>query len=163
MATLTRNSTHPGSNRPGTPNRGWGDGNDTRNIEPTLNTSSIRFTDPIPLTLYSDIAEETARSIAGGSQREVNKSSQLRRFYDELVMLQGKVGNSEERFAAQAPYIQMMKAKVAYAQGRNKVDANFDHLLRHVIDQARDCTSLARAKLFMEAFMAFYKIHGPRD
>jgi CRISPR-associated protein Csm2 len=78
-------------------------------------------------------------------------------------MLQGKVGNSQEKFDAQAPYVQMLKAKVAYAKGREKVDANFDKLIRHVVDEVKDPATFAQAKLFMEAFMAFYKVHGPKD
>jgi CRISPR-associated protein Csm2 len=57
----------------------------------------------------------------------------------------------------------MLKAKVAYAKGRDKVDENFEKLLRHVVDEIKDADTLKRAKLFMEAFMAFYKVHGPKD
>ncbi|TAH42483.1 MAG: type III-A CRISPR-associated protein Csm2 [Betaproteobacteria bacterium] len=151
--------------RPNSSNPGYrsSDERARRDDEPNIDTSRIRFGDQIAPTLYSDVAEAAARSIADTSMRDANKATQLRRFYDELVMLQGKVGNSEDRFHAQAPYIQMLKAKVAYAMGRKKVDANFDRLLRHIVDQATDHRSLAQAKLFMEAFMAFYKVHRPQD
>ena len=35
-------------------------------------------------------------------------------------------------------------------------------LFRRVIDQAVSATTLRQAKLFMEAFMAFYKVHRPK-
>ena len=57
----------------------------------------------------------------------------------------------------------MLKAKVAYAKGRDKVDENYRSLLCRVIDQTVDVNRLRQARLFMEAFMAFYKVHGPRD
>ena len=142
-------------------------GNDrvaSRDASATLETSTIRLGEKINPKLYSDIAEDAAKEVAkqiGG--RDANKGTQLRRFYDELVMLQGKVGNSQEKFDAHAPYVQMLKAKVAYAMGRKKVDANFDKLIRHVIDEVKDPATFAQAKLFMEAFMAFYKVHGPKD
>lgn len=166
MATPTHNSGFSGQPRSNASNPGYRGREDrgARDPQPTLDTSRIRFGDPIATTLYSDVAEYCAQEVAkqiGG--REANKGTQLRRFYDELVMLQGRVGSKEERYAAQAPYIQMLKAKVAYAMGRKKVDANFDRLLRHVIDETKDHKTLAQAKLFMEAFMAFYKVHGPRD
>lgn len=150
----------------GRPNPGYrgGDGGGSRNSEPTIDITDIRFGAEVSPTLYSDVAERAAQQVAeqiGG--RDTNKGTQLRRFYDELVMLQGKVGNSSERFAAQVPFVQMLKAKVAYAVGRKKVDVNFDRLLRHVVDQIKDPTTFAQAKLFMEAFMAFYKVHGPKD
>jgi CRISPR-associated protein Csm2 len=78
-------------------------------------------------------------------------------------MLQDKVGSSRERFDEHNPFIQMLKAKVAYAEGREKVDNRYASLLRHVVDQAVDEHALKQARLFMEAFMAFYKVHGPRD
>ena len=78
-------------------------------------------------------------------------------------MLQAKVGSSSERFAQHEPFIQMLKAKVAYAEGRNKVDANFAALLRRVVDEAKNAATLKQARLFMEAFMAFYKVHGPKS
>lgn len=160
----SRGASGPSRSNASSPNYRGGDDRDGRDREPTIDTSQVRFGEQIQPTLYSDVAENCAKEVAkqiGG--RDVNKGTQLRRFYDEFVMLQGKVGQSADRFTVQAPYIQMLKAKVAYAMGRKKVDANFDRLLRHVIDEARDHKSLAQAKLFMEAFMAFYKVHGPKD
>jgi CRISPR-associated protein Csm2 len=122
-----------------------------------LDTSKIVF-GKIDPKLYSDIAEAAAQAVAG-SGRDQNKPSQVRRFYDELVLLQGKVGRDAERFAEHLPFIQMLKAKVAYAEGREKVDARFSLLLRHVVDGARDHESLKQARLFMEAFMGFYKVY----
>jgi CRISPR-associated protein Csm2 len=127
-----------------------------------LNVSPIVF-GAIDPKLYSDIAEETAKAVGQGGGRDRNKPSQLRRFYDELVALQDKVGRDKERFGQHQPFIQMLKAKVAYAQGRGKVDANFVSLLGRVVDQADDPDKLKQARLFMEAFMAFYKVHGPRE
>jgi len=163
MATNNTRAGFSGQRRPNPGYRG-GDERGPREPEATLDTSGIRFGEEISATLYSDVAERAAQQVAqqiGG--HDVNKGTQLRRFYDELVMLQGKVGGSEERFAAQAPFVQMLKAKVAYAMGRKKVDANFDRLLRHVVDQIKDPSTFGQAKLFMEAFMAFYKVHGPND
>ena len=111
----------------------------------------------------TDIAEATAKDVAKDCGRDQNKPSQLRRFYDELVMLQAKVGSKGERFEQHQPFIQMLKAKVAYAEGRKKVDNNFAALLRRVVDEARDAATLKQARLFREAFMAFYKVHGPKE
>lgn len=137
-------------------------GNDPQ-PQASIDLAAIRFGERIDPKLYSDIAEAAARSVAGDCGGSRNKPTQLRRFYDELVMLQEKVGADPARFEQQAPFIQMLKAKVAYAVGRKKVDTNFEQLLRRVIEQATDHGRLAQAKLFMEAFMAFYKVHGPRD
>jgi CRISPR-associated protein Csm2 len=104
-----------------------------------------------------------AKQVSPGRRAQANKPTQLRRFFDELVMLQDKVGSDAERFNQQLPFIQMLKAKVAYAKGRDKVDGNFEALLRRVVDEIRDADRLKRARVFMEAFMAFYKVYGPKD
>ena len=124
--------------------------------------SDICF-DPLPKTLFSDIAERAAKDVSNDAGREFNKPSQLRRFYEEFVNLQQKVGNSQEKYEEVAPFIQMLKAKVAYALGRKKVSGDFQALLKHTVDQAKDPITLRHAKLFLEAFMAFYKLHGPRE
>ena len=61
-----------------------------------------------------------------------------------------------------APFIKMMKAKVAHAKGRGHVDDNFEKLFSHLISQITDVDSLKHAKLFMEAFMGFYKALGDK-
>jgi CRISPR-associated protein Csm2 len=51
----------------------------------------------------------------------------------------------------------MLKAKVAYARGRKHVDESFEQFFMHIIQQIDSVDSLKYAKLFMEAFMGFYK------
>jgi CRISPR-associated protein Csm2 len=132
---------------------------------PTASFSEVTFGSKIDPKLYSDIAEIAAQRVAGerGDRNPRNKPSQLRRFYDELVALADKIGSNAQKFDEQQPFIQMLKAKVAYAKGRDKVDDNYRSLLCRVVDQTVDVDTLRQARLFMEAFMAFYKVHGPRD
>jgi CRISPR-associated protein Csm2 len=130
----------------------------------TVSLSDITFGDPLPPKLFSDIAERVAQEVSpGGERAQKNKPSQLRRFYDEFLLLQQRVGRDEQRFKQTEPFIQMLKAKVAYAKGREKVDVNFEAVLKHVIDNCGDAASLLNGKYFLEAFMAFYKVHGPKD
>lgn len=116
--------------------------------------------------LYASIAENKAKFFADNSTgREINKSSQLRRFYDELAMWNEKingVGSEAERAARYqelAPLIKMLNAKVVYAEGRKHVDDNFVKLFRHLLGQVKDPRTLEQAKLFFEAFMGFYKAY----
>lgn len=118
---------------------------------------------PIPVTLFADIAEKKAHTIAQAGDGKKNKSTQLRKFYDELTLWFDKVHAERSREARSAkytevaPFIKMMKAKVAYARARDHVDACFEKLFSHLIDRITDADSLKNAKLFMEAFMGFYK------
>ena len=118
----------------------------------------------VKATLYSDVAERDAQKKWPESTRNPrNKPAQLRRFYDEFVLLHDKVVREQAKFEEQRPFIQMLKAKVAYAKGRDKVDDNYRSLLCRVVDQTVDVETLGQARLFMEAFMAYYKVYRPSE
>jgi CRISPR-associated protein Csm2 len=51
----------------------------------------------------------------------------------------------------------MLSAKVAYAKGRDNVSQGFETLFTHIVKAIKDPETLKHAKLFMEAFMGFYK------
>ena len=137
--------------------------------------SQITFGKNLRDDLFSEVAKEKASEIfqAGLDQRgnqSKNKSTQLRKFYDELVMWADKVQTvvklepgqkssavREDRYRQSAPFIKMMNAKVAYAKGRGHVDESFEAMFSHCIKTISDAETLKHAKLFMEAFMGFYK------
>lgn len=129
-----------------------------------MSNSNISFGKELPETLFDVIAQEKARFIKANC-RDTNKSTQLRKFYDELVMWYDKVAFEQtadgkaDKYKELAPYIKMMNAKVAYAEGRKPalVDSNFREMFTHVIRQINSPDTLKHAKLFMEAFMGFYK------
>ena len=107
--------------------------------------------------LFDEIADECAKIISESKKKETNKSTQLRRFYDELVLWDERAGISEEAFKNALPFIFMIKSKVAYAKGRGTVDYVFQEFMNRLIDQITDIKTLKNAKLFMEAMMGFYK------
>lgn len=114
----------------------------------------------ITAELFSDTASRAAYACAAG--RDKNKTTQLRRFYDELVLWDDKVDAAktdkrDERFNDLLPYIQMLRAKVAYAKWRNLVDDNFKTLFDRLIQQVKSKETLKTARLFMEAFMGYKK------
>ena len=143
-------------------NHGWSghQRQDTPRI--TISTADIQLKN-IPATLFSDIAQDKARSVAEAGDGRKNKSTQLRRFYDELVMWYERVhfertpDERKKKYEEVAPFIQMLVAKVAYAKGREHVDECFETLFAHLIRQINSADTLRHAKLFMEAFMGFYK------
>lgn len=145
------------------PRRGGYNDRDQRPPAPTIDVSDIRLGADLPESLFSDIAQDKARVVAEAGGGRKNKSTQLRKFYDELVMWHDKVAleQSKDAKAAKyrelAPFIKMLNAKIAYAKGRDHVDECFEKLFSHVIRQIADADTLRHAKLFMEAFMGFYK------
>lgn len=137
--------------------------------------SKIVFGKALGDDLFSEVAKEKSYEIFQGGldqrgNQSKNKSTQLRKFYDELVMWTDKVHSigklepgqksdtvRKARYEQSAPFIKMMNAKVAYAKGRNHVDDSFEAMFSHCIKSITDAETLKHAKLFMEAFMGFYK------
>ena len=123
-----------------------------------VDTKDIQLKDPLNPRLFSDVAERAAAACT--SRSEANKSSQLRRFYDELVLLNDRVQrseNAEEEYVRVAPYVQMLRAKAAYAKGRKLIDEQFYERFKVLIQQVDSKETLKRAKLFFEAFLGFKK------
>jgi CRISPR-associated protein Csm2 len=132
---------------------------------PTISVSDIKLQTPISENLFASIAEDKAITVARAGGRNKNKSTQLRKFYDELVMWFEKVQQERTKeakvgkYTEIAPFVKMMNAKVAYAKGRDHVDTCFEQMFSHLIRQIDSPETLKHAKLFMEAFMGFYKVH----
>jgi CRISPR-associated protein Csm2 len=110
--------------------------------------------------LFNGIAKNAAQKVASGGDR-VNKATQLRKFYDEIVLWDNKVLLHPEKFDEYLPFIRMLNAKGAYAKGRNLIDDNFVYLLNNGLQQVISAETLHTFKLFMEAFMGFYKQERP--
>ena len=122
---------------------------------------------PLAPELFDKIAEKAAEVVA--KDRPKTKTSQLRRFYDELLRWEAKVNGGDpetakDRLRKHLPFIRMMNAKAAYAKGRKLVGTSFVTLLGRCLEQVNDDpNALRNSKLFFEAFMGFYKLHDPRD
>ncbi len=111
--------------------------------------------------LFSTIAEEMARTI-GQEDRRKNKGTQLRRFFDELVRINTRAQSEGDDWHLTHPLVHMMVAKTAYAQGRGLITESFVNLMRDGIAQVNDRDDLQVFTNFLEAFMGFYKVHGPK-
>lgn len=101
-------------------------------------------------------AQEYAHALSDGRK---NASSQLRRFYDEVLMWQQKVRGDKENMARFLPLIMMLHAKAAYALGRGHVTEEFLGMIRNCLGQldAEQPQTLDNFKLFFEAVMGFKK------
>jgi CRISPR-associated protein Csm2 len=110
---------------------------------------------PVDPELFNNVARQAAEAIA--ENRNANKPSQIRKFYDELCMWETKVSLEPMRFDDYLPFILMLNAKLAYAKGRRLVDANFVKLIGDCLKQVKTPETLRICKLFFEAFLGFYK------
>lgn len=113
--------------------------------------------------LYDTIADETANLIAKSGGENKNKPTQLRKFYDEVVMWDQRVKTNPDRFDEYLPLIRMINAKVAYAKGRDLVDNNYFNLIKHCLVSVKNEKTFGNCKKFLEAFMGFYKMRHEEE
>ncbi len=118
--------------------------------------------------LAADLFDGLAAEIAGQLDRAIgncNNTTQLRRFYDEVVDWEQRLID-EESFRNQEAFFRMLKAKVAYAYGRNRdeakkkaglVDDDFRHWFAHCVDRTTSPQELQRFRLHFEAVLGFLK------
>ena len=121
-----------------------------------MELSKIKFPAEAGSGIFDSIAEKAAEEIRNS---KVNKKTQIRKFYDELIMWNERVQHSkiskEEKYIELEPFIKMLKAKVAYAKGRGHIDEKFQSIFNHCIDRIKDAKTLQHAKLFMEAVTGY--------
>ncbi|MER2511060.1 MAG: type III-A CRISPR-associated protein Csm2 [Nitrosomonas ureae] len=129
--------------------------------QPTpIDTSKVLFKN-IASDLFDDVARKAAEKIA--ENKNSNKPTQLRRFYDEIVMWENKASLNPSKFPEYLPFVRMINAKAAYARGRKLIDDNYVKLIADCLKQVETTNDLRHFKLFMEAFMGFYKEKRPKD
>jgi CRISPR-associated protein Csm2 len=108
--------------------------------------------------LFDTLAEKVARALdqeAGRSSK--NKSSQIRRFYDELVGWQERIAGDDDKFKQYEAFIRMLNAKVAYAKGRGLVGDEFERWFRECIRSTTSARALDHFRLHFEAVLGFLK------
>jgi CRISPR-associated protein Csm2 len=107
--------------------------------------------------LFSKIAEEIAEKVHSSGGRDSNKRSQLRKFFDEVIRLNSMAKSSPDDWDNILPYVNMLLAKVVYAEGRKKVTGEFVDLIKNCIKQVKSPDDLDVFANFFEAFMGFYR------
>ena len=114
--------------------------------------------------LFSTTAEELAKAFASEKER-INKRTQIRKFYDEVLRLNSLVKQTkgEEVWDDMVPYLNMLIAKATYAQGRGLVSEDFVKFIKNSIAQIGIPKDLDVFASFFEAFMAFYRKYRPSN
>ena len=113
--------------------------------------------DPPAAELFNEMAESVAKKLNETQKREANKSTQIRRFYDELVGWQQRIAGDEDKFKRFEAFIRMLNAKVAYAKGRSLVDEAFASWFSECIKATTSAKALDHFRLHFEAVLGFLK------
>ncbi|MBF0497393.1 MAG: type III-A CRISPR-associated protein Csm2 [Deltaproteobacteria bacterium] len=111
--------------------------------------------------LFSDYAESLALSISKEAYKNLNKRTQIRKFYDEIQRLNEMARSKPGNWDNIMPYVQMVTAKAAYARGRELISDSFLKFIKTSINQVENMDDLRVFNDFFEAFMGFYRLYGP--
>lgn len=118
--------------------------------------------DPPAATLFSEDAEGYAKQFDASATadkygKDKNKSTQIRRFYDELVGWQDRIGSDEAKYRQYEAFVKMLNAKAAYAEGRKLVTPDFVSWFRECVKQVDSPRTLKHFRLHFEAMLGFLK------
>ena len=111
---------------------------------------------PPAAELFNGEAESVANKL-NQAPGHMNKSTQIRRFYDELVGWHERINGDDEKFKQCEAFIKMLNAKVAYAKGRKLVDEQFESWFRECIKSTTSARALDHFRLHFEAVIGFLK------
>lgn len=102
---------------------------------------------------------------SGVIQKSIN-SAQLRRFYGDVKNLEMRWQNSsdkEKTFHEILPMIKLLKAKAAYAHGRQLVQTNFRDWIWENVDMINTEDDFRAFLLYFEAVVGFCYGNGLKD
>ncbi len=119
--------------------------------------------------LFSKVADECAIMVCnaglkkdkkGNKKLEKNKITQLRKFYDEAIRFKEFIQNGES-IDVVLPYLKMLNAKAAYAEGRGLITKEFSNMIKTCLDQVdgKNPQTIEIFVNFFEAFMGYYKYY----
>ena len=120
---------------------------------------SKRIIDP---TLFSEKAEKFAGDLSRAGQR-MNKRTQIRKFYDEVLRLDSDSQRLPEQWDHILPRLHMLIAKAAYARGRELVSDDFLEFIKSSVNNIHDPEDMAVFANFFEALMGFYRLLRPAN
>ncbi|MBT73365.1 MAG: type III-A CRISPR-associated protein Csm2 [Gammaproteobacteria bacterium] len=111
--------------------------------------------------LFSEKAEELAKKIddEGKGDKKTNKPSQIRKFFDEVLRFDSMLKANPSDFDNMLPYIKMLNAKAAYAEGRGLISRGFREFISSSLNLVRDKDDFNAFAGLFEAFIGYYKFY----
>ena len=113
--------------------------------------------------LFSGTADRLAQQIAKEGSNKLNKPSQIRKFYDEVIRFESIVKTNPSEFANRLPYLKMLNAKAAYAKGRDLISDGFKDFITNSLNQIKSIDDFYVFAGLFEAFMGYYKFYRPSE
>jgi len=115
----------------------------------------------------TDEAEEWVKKIMSKNQKGAElKLTQLRKFYNEILILDEKRKNNKGNFDKVLPFVKMLKSKAAYAYsgGKNsKIPENFKEFIFKMVDHVEVEQDFIAFKLIFETIVGYSVGKGIRS
>lgn len=125
----------------------------------------VYFKDPERKVLDPDLLDSKAAAWAQSFAKL--KTSQMRRFYDELKSIERKImagkdsQTQEANFKRDWPLVVLFKAKAAYAEKRQVAPREFTQFIFDHVASIKDLKDFAAFLKIFEAVVAFHKFFSP--
>lgn len=121
---------------------------------------------PNPELFYKsaeNFAEILAKENKEDRSKKLNRRTQLRKFYDELMNIESRAKRRTDAWEVIQALLHLLIAKAAYAKGRQLISDSFLNHIKEIIPKIKDYDDLKLYCDFFEAFMGFYRLHGPNN
>ncbi len=112
--------------------------------------------------LFSGTADTLAKKIYDEAINKLNKPTQIRKFYDEVLRFDSMLKTNPSDFENILPYLKMLNAKAAYAMGRDLVSKGFKDFISNSLNQIKDKDDFDAFASLFEAFMGYYKFYDEK-
>jgi CRISPR-associated protein Csm2 len=107
------------------------------------------------MNLFSECCDKWAKAIKDSDKAPAY--SQIRNFYDEILVFKMKLIANKDEFEKLFPYVKMLNAKFAYARARKNMSELCQKSFSNAINQIKDYDDFMLFADFFESFIAFYK------
>lgn len=113
--------------------------------------------------LFSLTAEKLAREVKESSEKNKDKPTQIRKFYDEVLRFNSIVKTTPDEFDNILPYLKMLNAKAAYAVGRKLISDKFKSFISDSLSQVKDKEDFDAFVGLFESFIGYYKFYYEKN
>ena len=113
--------------------------------------------------LFSIRAEALAKRVFEEGNNKLNKPTQIRKFYDEVLRFDSMIKTNPTEFENILPYLRMLNAKAAYAVGKELISKGFKDFISVSLNKIKDKDDFDAFAGLFEAFMGYYKFFRPSE
>jgi CRISPR-associated protein Csm2 len=107
--------------------------------------------------LFSDQAEKIAKHIFSEKSEKLNKPTQIRKFFDEVIRFDTVMKTESSSFESILPYLKMLNAKASYAAGRELVSEGFREFITSSLKEVNDRDDFEAFSKLFESVIGYYK------